>query len=690
MKTRYYVLTLLTLVFAAVGLLAQMGPGSMMQTPDEIEFISKPSPTARVNSPYLYTAKAVAFDSTGKIDSSAILNYHGWYYFMLSMRMAMDTLPMDSVTGVVNWTPTVKGWSNIVIVATSNHGGRERQEFEVLVSGGSGTIQGRVTDTLTQGIPNIIVQAMKTDSTPIPLVGDDDHDGGFFSYSAKTDSNGYYTIKHVEPGMYKLRAISTTPNFASQWYDGQTSAALANVVTVADSSTLIADFVLRAGPARLPKFSVSGSVTDTLGAALKTGNPRVFFVRAGFALNANTSLDDFRESFEDDQDMDFKMDGLSLNVFSAKVDTLGEYSLKVPMGNYIAFVRAEGFVTTFFQNQTDITSANVIAVTKDTANINFTLAPLPPVVYGSISGAVLDTAKGIGVRARVIAFRDHWRDRDDFNVARTYMTDTDSTGAYSFAKLLPGNYFIFAVPLGDYAPAYYTNDTSTTHWKRATKLAVNGNAFTGINIYVKQLSAGLHGYAGITGSVNAGAQGSVAGAIVYASMNGVVSGYAMTGSNGNYTINGLAPGTYSVTVDRPGYEEVAAQTTTVSYINGTTNTGTKTSTPTIQTVNFSVSGTTGVTTPSPTGVALSYTLNQNYPNPFNPSTTITFAIPQSAKTTLKVYNILGQEVASLVDGYETNGVHQVLFNADRLSSGVYFYQLKSGSFVQSKKMVLLK
>ncbi len=69
---------------------------------------------------------------------------------------------------------------------------------------------------------------------------------------------------------------------------------------------------------------------------------------------------------------------------------------------------------------------------------------------------------------------------------------------------------------------------------------------------------------------------------------------------------------------------------------------------------------------------------------------ISFALPQSGLTTLKVYNILGQEVATLLNGYEKSGAHQVLFDATRLSSGVYFYKLQSDIFVQSKKMVLLK
>ena len=85
-----------------------------------------------------------------------------------------------------------------------------------------------------------------------------------------------------------------------------------------------------------------------------------------------------------------------------------------------------------------------------------------------------------------------------------------------------------------------------------------------------------------------------------------------------------------------------------------------------------------------------YSLEQNYPNPFNPSTEISWQSPVSGKQTLKVYNILGNEVATLVDENKPAGSYEVEFNAGNLPSGVYFYILKAGSFTQTKKMILLK
>jgi Secretion system C-terminal sorting domain len=86
----------------------------------------------------------------------------------------------------------------------------------------------------------------------------------------------------------------------------------------------------------------------------------------------------------------------------------------------------------------------------------------------------------------------------------------------------------------------------------------------------------------------------------------------------------------------------------------------------------------------------SFELSQNYPNPFNPTTQIEYSVPQAGFVTLKVYNTLGQEVASLVNGMIKAGTHEVTFNGSNLTSGVYYYRIESGSKVSVKKMMLLK
>ncbi len=83
-------------------------------------------------------------------------------------------------------------------------------------------------------------------------------------------------------------------------------------------------------------------------------------------------------------------------------------------------------------------------------------------------------------------------------------------------------------------------------------------------------------------------------------------------------------------------------------------------------------------------------LLQNYPNPFNPTTTITFGLPQRARVQLTVFNTLGEQVAELTNGELEAGYHTVRFDASMLSSGVYFYRLRAGTFVETKRLLLLR
>ena len=85
-----------------------------------------------------------------------------------------------------------------------------------------------------------------------------------------------------------------------------------------------------------------------------------------------------------------------------------------------------------------------------------------------------------------------------------------------------------------------------------------------------------------------------------------------------------------------------------------------------------------------------YKLSQNYPNPFNPSTTIRYEVPKGGLVLLKVYDILGREVASLVNEEKQPGNYEVRFDASILASGIYIYRIQAGNFVQAKKMILLK
>jgi hypothetical protein len=90
------------------------------------------------------------------------------------------------------------------------------------------------------------------------------------------------------------------------------------------------------------------------------------------------------------------------------------------------------------------------------------------------------------------------------------------------------------------------------------------------------------------------------------------------------------------------------------------------------------------------GIPVQFELNQNYPNPFNPATTIKYQIPKMSIVTLKVYDVLGREVASLVYDRLSAGSYSYEWDASHLTSGAYLYQLNAGEYVETKKMMLLR
>ncbi|MGB6033392.1 MAG: T9SS type A sorting domain-containing protein, partial [Bacteroidota bacterium] len=85
-----------------------------------------------------------------------------------------------------------------------------------------------------------------------------------------------------------------------------------------------------------------------------------------------------------------------------------------------------------------------------------------------------------------------------------------------------------------------------------------------------------------------------------------------------------------------------------------------------------------------------FTLSQNYPNPFNPSTQIQFGVPREGRILLEVYNLLGERVATLIDGHMSAGAYTVRYNASDLPSGIYYYRMTAAESVITRKMLLVK
>ena len=656
-----------------------------------VRITSWPNEAGQIGIVYQYQVKAQSSDSTATLK-----------YFLNVKPTGMS---IDSVTGLIKWTPTERGYATVEVTVKSNKGGSATQWYTIKVAGGNGAIVGTVTDTTgTKPIGQVTITLFKLD-----LMAP-------YDYREKSDASGNFKIDGVDPGTYYVRAEPSNSTYLAQWYDRAYTLKDATTIKVIDNASTVVNIKLQARYKPVT-FSVKGSVIDSAShAPLK--DALVDFVIAGFALNGSrgfaadpTGAEDVRGMFDRDPVSDFRLDGTNTQfVFQARTDSNGRFALQLPLGSYIAYAEAKAHIKIFYKQKTNLLTADTIAVNANMDGINFNLPPIPAVVLGEINGTISDSASGKGVRSRVIAFRELWTVMPGApvltpalgaSVPGAYVTDTDTLGKYSIVNIVPGQYFVLAVPVGSYAPAFYSSSGSTQMWSKASRIAVSGNVVAGIDITVKPFSKPVAGYTFVSGSVNTTVAGKlgktsasvgVMGAIVYAvSSAGGIYGYDVTDEHGSYAIAGVAPGSYTLFVDAPGYSTPSSMIASPTYgadAKGTPQPGSS--------VNFNVNSltVTAVEEDQPM-VPSGYVLEQNYPNPFNPTTQILFTMPSNGRVTLTVYNIIGQKIVTLVDGVMAAGSHIVTWNGKdsrgiQLPSGVYLYRLESPGFTAARKMLMLK
>jgi hypothetical protein len=498
---------------------------------------------------------------------------------------------------------------------------------------------------------------------------------------ALTDSLGHYEAK-LDTGRYLIEAepaegIFWHARYRPQWFDDAPDAASATPVGVKADSTFTANFTLV--PIIPVTFAtVSGMVTDTLGHPLKGAS--VVFLRTIQEMTTLWSTTEMTPGLGDEA-MDVDGVGHTRGVlWTIRTDSSGNYQARVVAGkSYIALASKLGYIPEYFNNKSNPQDADLIVVTKDTTGINFSLSP-NPVYQNSISGLVRDSL-GTGVPSRVVLF-------PVTRGNKTRFVHSDSLGTYSISNVATGKYLVLAIPFSGYAPAFYKNGAyGVRRWKDADTVNITGNV-TGIDIGVVPINS--TGFVHLSGSVRSSDGTKLEGVSVFATIStGDVVGYGLTDGNGNYTIDGLSTGMITLSIDKEDYNSTEGTLSIPADTYSRDN------------VDFTLSPATATSVAPTEGLPTGYSLSQNYPNPFNPSTKISFDISVSSTVTLKIFNMIGQEVRTLVHGTLPAGRQDLVWNGTddaghTLASGVYFYSLNASplgggnAFSEVRKMVLLK
>jgi hypothetical protein len=501
------------------------------------------------------------------------------------------------------------------------------------------------------------------------------------------DSLGHYQAV-LDTGMYLVRAEGPPvrtwyPMYQPEWYDNVLEISKATPVPVTPGSEFIADFGLsRIIPPKL--VTIEGTVTNDVG---NTDQPTVPIPGATVAImrpiQAMNALSASGVMAENDG---MEVDGLGYCrgiVWRGKTDSTGHYKATVLSGySYIAVAARRGYLPEYYKEKVNPLQADLIKADESVANIDFTLAPIPA-LQNSISGKVRDSLD-IGVAARIVLFpvRPAWPIMPAIRFGHT-----DSNGVYRLTQVREGKYFVLAIPFRGYAPAFYKEGAYGIRcWKNADTVRVSGDV-SGIDIGVRPIVP--WGALIIAGRVLDGAGLPLDGVRVFAlSQEGDMLSFTVTDNAGTFSLEGLASEPMTVAFDREGFEPGQRDVTpaageflvrTGDIILAATVTGTD--------VTLSIPAV--------------YRLHPNYPNPFNPSTTITFDLPVASLARIVVYNILGQEIATLHNALAGAGTHTVTWsgkdNAGHIvAAGLYLVRFTAlntagaEQFSQMRKMVMVK
>ncbi|MFQ5866145.1 MAG: carboxypeptidase regulatory-like domain-containing protein [bacterium] len=542
-------------------------------------------------------------------------------------------------------------------------------DFTLPITMGTATISGRVLSNSGLPLAFAFIQVSPEDPST------DAASGAVWAY-AYSDSSGYYQVDHLPVGTYFAQAqYWENQSFAQQWYDHAESRTDATPIHLVDGDRrddINFDLTLR------PFYgTIAGTVTDE-----ERGVPvdRAYIEISPVAY-------DYSESAP-----------ISIWSYYAVTNEQGNYQLEwLPEGEYLVSVYADGAFE-YFENAVVPEYATPVKVTGGaTAAVNFDVAPRNEgtgIISGRVLGEWNDELLEIAVViARPVVVPLVWPDSERF-----FNAVTNPDGSYEISGLPAGEYVLFSFAPG-YIGEYYDNVFDP---EEATLVKVDGiHPTTGIDFKLRpmlilesDLAAGPQSGASLFGKVTDENGDVIRNATIYLlDESEQPISFARTNVGGDYELQNVPPGKYRLKASQMGYQskyndnsDRFAEAVPIEITNGRVE------------VNFTLDSetVTGVQDRPNSTIPESVELYGNYPNPFNPETRISFGLPEEMRVQLRIFNLLGQEIAQLFDGVLGAGVHHLTWDGrnqvgQSMPSGVYFYQLQAnGKTVAVNKMTLLK
>ena len=500
----------------------------------------------------------------------------------------------------------------------------------------SATISGKVTDEITgSGLEGVYVTLFSTTT----LIGK----------TVTTDANGDYSAALL-PGDY-IAYFKAPQDYFPEYYDDAARVTDATFLSVGENETLTGIDAALKPISSLKFYHVSGKVTDAEGNPVLASVNLIIMSKYNFPIRQR----------------------------HARTDENGNYSIKVREGvEVIVFARPlhSDLYGEFYNNANSMATAERIKINGDVNNIDFVL-DVKPQGTANVAGKVTNS-NGEVVQGMVMAINLTTPRMNRGGKLRSF---TNDNGEYNFEGLSAGDYIFFVIPDAGYLPTFYKADgTTTLKWREADVVTLEDGAdLTNINFNLEAVpEEAANAYAEIRGQVLDENGAPVVDAYVYVyNSNKEVVSYSFTDNNGQYNVSGITPGVYSVGVNEYGLEEGESD----NVVAGTEQPGT---------ADFTLANSEDVTGVETNSVPQTFSLDQNYPKPFNPATTISFSIAEKGKVQLKVYDLIGQEIKTLVNGELNAGVYKLTFDASNLPSGIYIYEIRTNKFLESRKMMLLK